>query len=536
MTTMSHSHDLKLGLDLFNDSRFFDAHEALEDAWRSVARGLALRRHLQGLVQVAVALHHESTGNLIGARSVLERALRNLNGADRSFPDLDLEQLRAELHQWLAYLSGTGIRPQPPRITTLLKSRSVNSTSANSTSAPPTNAIATASHEAVPLLDLRRQYNGIREEVLAAITRVCDSQSFILGPEVAALEREIATLTGAADAVGCASGTEALWLALVAAGVKPDDSVITTAFSFFASASAIVRAGATPVFVDVDPGTLNLDPELVRMRLSEQSGKASSSNVVAVLPVHLYGQCADMDAFDSIGREFGVAIVEDAAQAIGASWNGRGAGSLGVSAAFSFYPTKNLSAFGDAGIVTTTSAPMAEHMRRLRNHGSPKRYYHHEFGWNGRMDGIQAAVLRVKLTHLAEWNALRHQHAATYDKLFGAAGLSSTKDSHGVSPRTSPIALLERSPQAKHVFHQYVIRAQSRDDLRKFLADRKIGSEVYYPLPLHLQPVFEYLGLKTGDMPVAEKAAGEVLALPMFPELTEDEIKRVVESVAAFYS
>jgi dTDP-4-amino-4,6-dideoxygalactose transaminase len=362
---------------------------------------------------------------------------------------------------------------------------------------------------------------------------VCDSQTFILGPEVEALEREISALTGAASSVGCASGTEALWLALAASGVKPGDSVITTAFSFFASASAIVRAGATPVFVDVDPGTLNLDAALVEQRLRVRRPE----NLRAILPVHLYGQCADMDGFDRLVREdaqeFGVAIVEDAAQAIGAEWSGRGAGSLGVTAAFSFYPTKNLSAYGDAGIVTTTRPEMAEHMRRLRNHGSPRRYYHDEFGWNGRMDAIQAAVLRVKLAHLGDWNQSRRQHAATYDQLFASAGLTSDQTSNQLS---APVRLLARSPQAKHVFHQYVIRTQRRDDLRKFLAERKIGSEIYYPLPLHLQPVFAYLGLKAGDMPVCEQAAREVLALPMFPELTEAEIRWVVESIAEFYS
>jgi dTDP-4-amino-4,6-dideoxygalactose transaminase len=382
---------------------------------------------------------------------------------------------------------------------------------------------------------LRRQYDGIREDVLAAITRVCDSQSFILGPEVEALEREIAALTGAAAAVGCASGTEALWLALVAAGVNPGDSVITTAFSFFASASAIVRAGATPVFVDVDPGTLNLNAAIVGRLLQTKR----PNNLRAILPVHLYGQCADMDAFDRIvqenaeeySHEFGVAIIEDAAQAIGAEWNGRGAGSLGVTAAFSFYPTKNLSAYGDAGIVTASRPEMAEHMRQLRNHGSPRRYYHDEFGWNGRMDAIQAAVLRVKLAHIADWNERRRQHAATYDQLFADSGLTSNSDESA-----APIRLLSRSPQAKHVFHQYVIRAQRRDELRKFLAERKIGSEIYYPLPLHLQPVFSYLGLKPGDLPVSEQAALEVLALPMFPELIEAEIRLVVESIADFYS
>ncbi|MGA9526911.1 MAG: DegT/DnrJ/EryC1/StrS family aminotransferase [Terriglobales bacterium] len=445
-----------------------------------------------------------------------------------------------------------------------------NSTILNNSTAP------------VPLLDLRRQYDGLRDEVLAAIARVCDSQGFILGPEVEALEREISALTGAAAAVGCASGTEALWLALVAAGVRPGDAVITTAFSFFASASAIVRAGATPILMDVDPGTLNLDPRLVEERLRaefKRKGSASAGlqgspaeseaenkirlagqgekqtqrqsheprTIRAILPVHLYGQCADMDWFDRIAQEFGIAIVEDAAQAIGAGWRGRGAGSLGATAAFSFYPTKNLSAYGDAGIVTTTNIEMAEHMRRLRNHGSPRRYYHDEFGWNGRMDAIQAAVLRVKLPHVGEWNEARRRNAATYDRLFAESGLtrsvtsptsSSARSDSAKSAGASatPVRLLARAPEATHVFHQYVIRAERRDDLRQFLAARKIGTEIYYPLPLHLQPVFSYLGLKEGDLPVAEQAAKEVLALPMFPELTESEIRCVVENIAEFYS
>ena len=391
-----------------------------------------------------------------------------------------------------------------------------------------------AETQPVPLLDLRRQYKTIRDEVLSAITQVCDSQSYILGPEVEALEHEIAALTGAAFAVGCASGTEALWLALVSAGVKPGDSVITTPFSFFASASSIVRAGATPIFVDVDASTLNLDPAAVEQRLRT----SRPPNLRAILPVHLYGQCADMDSFDRISEEFGLPIIEDAAQAIGAEWNGRGAGALGVTAAFSFYPTKNLSAYGDAGIVTTNRPEMAEHMRRLRNHGSPQRYYHNEFGWNGRIDAIQAAVLRVKLKYIADWNQSRRQHAATYDDLFAGSGLTSGLTSGSMPKKTSlaPVRLLGRSPQARHVFHQYVIRVERRDELRKFLAERKIGSEIYYPLPLHLQPVFSYLGLKAGDLPASEQASREVLALPMFPELTEVEIQRVVESIADFFS
>jgi dTDP-4-amino-4,6-dideoxygalactose transaminase len=377
----------------------------------------------------------------------------------------------------------------------------------------------------VPLLDLGRQYAAIREEILAAVERVCSSQHFILGAEVEALERELAAYTGAAHAVGCASGTDALWLALRAVGVQPGDTVITTAFSFFASASAIVRAGGRPVFVDVDPQTLNLDPNQVKTHLS--AGK--SARLRALLPVHLYGQCADMDALRQLGEEFRVAIVEDAAQAIGARWRDARAGSIGALATFSFYPSKNLSAYGDAGLVTTNNAEFAAHMRRLRNHGSPQRYLHEELGWNCRLDAIQAAVLRVKLPHIETWNRKRRDRAAAYDLLLTQSGLlSATGD--------SPVRVLARSPHAHHVYHQYVIRAQRRDELRQFLTARKIGTEIYYPIPLHLQPVFAYLGYREGDLPESERAAREVLALPMFPELTDEEQQWVVESIAEFYS
>ena len=382
-----------------------------------------------------------------------------------------------------------------------------------------------ASEAGVPLLDLGRQYAAIREEILAAVERVCSSQHFILGAEVEALERELAAFTGAAQAVGCASGTDALWLALTAVGVHPGDSVITTAFSFFASASAIVRAGGRPVFVDVDPHTLNLDPHQVEAHL--RAGK--STRLRALLPVHLYGQCADMDALRQLADEFQVAIVEDAAQAIGARWRDARAGSIGALATFSFYPSKNLSAYGDAGLVTTNHAEFADHMRRLRNHGSPQRYLHEEVGWNCRLDAIQAAVLRVKLPHVETWNRKRREHAAAYDLLLTQSGLiSATGD--------SPVRVLTRSPHAHHVYHQYVIRAQRRDELRQFLTDRKIGTEIYYPIPLHLQPVFAYLGYREGDLPESERAAREVLALPMFPELTDEEQQWVVESIAEFYS
>ena len=374
------------------------------------------------------------------------------------------------------------------------------------------------------MLDLARQYALLREPIRAAIERVCSSQRFILGEEVEALESEIAAFTGTADAVGCASGTDALWLALAAAGVRPGDTVITTAFSFFASASAIVRAGARPVFVDVDPETFNLDPAQVLVHL--RTGK--SDRLRALLPVHLYGQCADMDRLPLLAREFEVAIVEDAAQAIGAAWRGRQAGSLGAAAAFSFYPTKNLSAYGDAGLVTTNNPDFAAHMRRLRNHGSPRRYLHEELGWSSRLDAIQAAVLRVKLPYVKRWNQLRRERAASYDRLLDQSGLISGGD--------SPIRPPAVAAHAYHVYHQYVIRARRRDDLRRFLADRNIGTEIYYPIPLHLQPTFTYLGYREGDLPESERAAREVLALPMFPELSEDEQQWVVESIAEFYS
>jgi dTDP-4-amino-4,6-dideoxygalactose transaminase len=377
----------------------------------------------------------------------------------------------------------------------------------------------------VPLLDLSRQYESIRADILAAVERVCASQRYILGEEVEALEREVSPLVGGATAVACSSGTDALWLALLAAGVQPGDAVVTTPFSFFASASSIVRAGARPVFVDIDPQTLNLDAAKVAARLKA----GGDHRVRAMLPVHLYGQCANITALREVAAEFSLRMIEDAAQAVGASWDGHPAGSLGNSAAFSFYPSKNLSAYGDAGMATTNDPEAAGRMRRLRNHGSPGRYLHEEIGWNCRMDAIQAAILRVKLPHIVRWNEQRREHATTYVRLFEEAGLTT----HGMKSKIRPVGIL---PQAESVFHQYVVRADERGKLRRFLEDRKIGSEIYYPLPLHRQPCFSYLGYHEGDLPEAEKAAQEVLALPIFPELTEDEQRWVVESIVDFYS
>ncbi|MGA2374271.1 MAG: DegT/DnrJ/EryC1/StrS family aminotransferase, partial [Candidatus Sulfotelmatobacter sp.] len=382
--------------------------------------------------------------------------------------------------------------------------------------------------DSVPMLDLQRQYEQVRVEVLAAVGRVCASQHYILGAEVEAFERELAGFCGASDAVGCASGTDALWLALAAAGVQPGDLVLTTPFSFFASASSIARAGARPVFADIDRRTFNLDSAQVESFLRD--GKRDKLR--ALLPVHLYGQCADMESLQRLANEFRLSLIEDAAQAIGARWNGRSAGSMGISAAFSFYPTKNLSAYGDAGLVTTNNPEMAAHMRRLRNHGSPRRYIHEELGWNSRLDALQAAILRVKLKYVERWNEARRQRAMKYDQLFAAAGLTSTSEQ---PENAAPIQLPPTAAKAHHVFHQYVVRAFRRDELREFLTARQIGTEVYYPLPLHLQPAFAYLGYREGDFPQAERAAAEVLALPMFPELTEDEQRWVVKSIADFY-
>jgi len=386
-----------------------------------------------------------------------------------------------------------------------------------------------AGHKAaaeVPMLDLSRQYASIREEILAAVTRACDSQRYILGDETVAFEREFAALCGSADAVGCASGTDGLWLALAAAGIGPGDSVITTPFSFFATASSILRAGAKPVFVDVDPETLNLAPAKLEERL-----KSAPQGMRAVMPVHLYGQCADMDSLDRLATEFELHMIEDAAQAVGATWNGRRAGSLGLAAAFSFYPTKNLSAFGDAGAVTTNDARLAERMRSLRNHGGKQRYYHDEVGANSRLDAIQAAVLRVKMPHLAKWNDARRERARTYGRLLSSSGLTKTG-----ADSAAPVVLLKTLPGTHHIYHQYVVRVRNRDKLRAFLSERGVGSEIYYPIPLHLQKCFAYLGYTPGDLPEAERAALDVLALPMFAELEEDEQRHVVESIAEFYS
>ncbi len=382
--------------------------------------------------------------------------------------------------------------------------------------------------EPVPMLDLKRQYDSIKDDVAVAVDRVMASQHFIGGPELEGFELESAAYLGARDCIGCASGTDALWLALAVAGVKPGDRVITSPFSFFASASSITRCGAISVFADIDPATFNLDSAAVETLLQ------SSAPAAALMPVHLYGQCADMDALGLTAKRHHAALIEDAAQAFGATWNGRKAGTLATAAAFSFYPTKNLSAYGDGGAVTTNDAELAAHVRRLRNHGSSQRYYHEEIGWNSRLDAMQAAILRVKLKHIDRWNLQRRAAGKRYDTLFQQSGLLNS----GATTVSSqaPVAMLQTLPAAHHIYHQYVVRTLTRDALRAFLTERGIGSEIYYPVPLHLQESFAYLGYKPGDLPESERAATESLALPIFPELREDEQQRVVAAIAEFYS
>jgi dTDP-4-amino-4,6-dideoxygalactose transaminase len=373
------------------------------------------------------------------------------------------------------------------------------------------------------MLDLERQYEPLQQELTDALAGVLKSRQFILGEWVAAFERAAASELNVAHAVGCSSGTDALWLALAAAGIGPANAVITTPFSFFASVSAILRAGATPVLADIEPTTFNLDPGAVRAVLEGPRG----DQIRALLPVHLYGQPANF--FPDFGKTHGLTIIEDAAQAWGAEWQGKKAGGLGDAAAFSFYPTKNLSAAGDAGMVTTNSGEIGERLRMLRQHGMRRRYYHDEVGWNTRMDGFQGAILGVKLKYIADWNEKRRAVAEQYHRLFQTAGLAET----GPYPQHG-VVLPHEVPGSRHVWHQYVIRTERRNALRDFLASLQIGSEIYYPVPLHLQDALRSLGYKEGDFPEAERAAREVLALPIFPELRDDEQETVVNAIGEF--
>ena len=365
----------------------------------------------------------------------------------------------------------------------------------------------------MPLLDLTGQWHQIRDEALAAITRVCDSQKFILGPEVDGLERELAALIGVEYAIGVSSGTDALLVALMALDVGPGDEVITSTYSFFATAGSIARTGARPVLVDIDPVSYNLDPAAVLA--------AVTSRTKAIMPVHLYGHCADMDAITAIASKAGVPVVEDAAQAIGSRVGGRQAGSMGRAGCFSFFPSKNLGAFGDAGLVTTNDADLAARVRLLRTHGAEQQYHHRVVGGNFRIDALQAAVLRVKAPRLAAWSEARRRNAARYRDLFGEAGLDRR------------VTLPVEGPGHHHIYNQFVVRVPNRDRIRASLADRGVGTAVYYPVPFHLQECFEALGYASGAFPAAEAAARETLALPVYAELTDAQLTYVVTSMAA---
>ncbi|MFZ5877135.1 MAG: DegT/DnrJ/EryC1/StrS family aminotransferase [Nitrospirota bacterium] len=365
----------------------------------------------------------------------------------------------------------------------------------------------------VPLLDLKLQYQKIKPDVLQVIHQVCEEQAFILGSQVETFEQEVAKYLGAEYAVGVTSGTDALLLGLMAAGVKPGDEVITTPYTFFATAGSISRLGAVPVFVDINPTTYCLD--------ASKLGDALTPKAKAVIPVHLYGLPMDLGPVLELAAAEDLVVIEDAAQAIGASVNGKRVGTFGVFGAFSFFPSKNLGGFGDGGLVTTNDPEKAAAIRRLRVHGSERRYEHIEIGINGRLDALQAAVLRIKLGHLDEWTEARRRNAKRYAALFTEARLTELLAVPAVTDG--------------HVFNQFVIRSKRRDELKAFLASREIGTEIYYPIPLHLQPCYRHLGYAPGDFPESERAARETLALPIFPELTETQQAFVVDSIAQFY-
>lgn len=370
---------------------------------------------------------------------------------------------------------------------------------------------------AFDFLDLRAQFATIREEVMAAVSRVMESQYFILGPEVQQLEQELAAKLGARYAIGCASGTDALMLALMAAEIGPGDEVITTPFSFVATAGSIAHVGAKPVFVDIDARTFNIDPSLIEAAITPQTR--------AIMPVHLFGLPADMQPILEIARAHNLLVIEDAAQAIGARYNGKCVGTLGTFGCFSFFPSKNLGAAGDGGLLTTEDPARAERLRMLRTHGGKTKYFHDILGTNSRLDAVQAAILRVKLRHLDSWTAARRNHAQTYTQRFAAAALNSF-----VKPPAVPGALFH------HVYNQFTIRSPFRDELREFLRQAGVPSEIYYPLGLHLQKAFAYLGYQAGQLPIAESASNQVLSLPVFPEMSPTQQDLVVNSIAAFSS
>jgi dTDP-4-amino-4,6-dideoxygalactose transaminase len=375
----------------------------------------------------------------------------------------------------------------------------------------------TSAARRVPLLDLRAQFAQIRQEAMTEISRVCESQELVLGQTVRRFEEAIAAYCQVPHAVGCASGSDALTLALMFYGIGPGDRVLTVPFSFFATAGSIAQLGATPVFVDVEPDTFNIDvPKAIR-------ALDSNDRIRAIIPVHLYGGCADMDPLCAAARERGIPVLEDAAQSIGAAYCGRPAGTLGEIGCFSFYPTKNLGAFGDAGLLTTKDPDTAEKLAALRVHGSRRRYFHDWVGINSRLDALQAAVLTVKLRYLDSWTAARQAHAEQYRRLFAERGV--------------PVSVQAPAPyQTRHVYNQFVITCDRRDELRAWLSEYQVGSEIYYPLSLHLQACFSHLGYREGDFPISEHLTRKVLALPVYPELQPEDLDYVVGRIAAFYA
>jgi dTDP-4-amino-4,6-dideoxygalactose transaminase len=371
----------------------------------------------------------------------------------------------------------------------------------------------------IPILDLKRQYQSIKSEIDTALARVIGSGQFILGPEVEAFEHEVSHYLRVKHAIGVASGTDALWLSLKAAGVGPGDRVIVPSFTFFATAGTVCNVGATPVFADVDPQTFNIDPNSVRDVL--ESNPQLREQTKAIIPVHLYGQPAEMDELLEIARRYQLVVIEDAAQAIGAKYRDRTAGTLGHLGCFSFFPTKNLGAYGDGGLVVTNDDALAERVRLLRVHGSKPKYYHHLVGTNSRLDALQAAILRVKLAHLDQWTRARQKLAAQYNQ-----------DLSQIEELTVPY----KAPERTHIYHQYTIRVLGgqRDTLQKHLKEYGIGTEIYYPLPLHLQSCFGHLGYREGQLPESERASREALSLPIFPELTIAEQDHVIKTVKDF--
>jgi dTDP-4-amino-4,6-dideoxygalactose transaminase len=385
----------------------------------------------------------------------------------------------------------------------------------------------------VPLLDLKPQYRALKAEIDAAMERICDAQSFILGPAVKQLEAEVAAYSGCTHGIGMSSGTDALLAALMALDIGAGDAVLTTPYTFFATAGTIARVGARPVFVDIDPATYNLCPRKLEVLLREQCARqggalvhtASGTRIKAIMPVHLYGQMVEMTPIMALAREFNLKVIEDAAQAIGAAdAEGRGACSIGDIGCLSFFPTKNLGAFGDAGMCVSNDAALSAKLAMLRVHGMEPKYYHQIIGGNFRLDELQAAVLVIKLKHLDAWTAARQENACFYFGAFERVGLKSTV--------TLPAAL----PGVRHIYNQFIIRAPRRDALKAHLTKEGIGSEIYYPVPLHRQECFSSLGYRAGDFPESELAAAETLALPIFPELSRDQLQYVVDSIARFYA